>query len=338
MKKFKYIIMILMTMIICFLPQSVAYPATQNNDINLETFISNIENKNMDIKLLDEQASVYLKKSSDAIDDTIELDYQYKATDLQHQKKEKINSLELEVKKSYFECSALKEEIALTNDSLNNLNKRIDMIKKRIELGLGKDNDLSTYTLQKSQIEATLCDLNNQLQQNLLNIKKICYIDINQNIDISQVQNTFEPFDDNDIENKIKNSVEKSYDLSYKQNLYNLELQKYNESDINSDIIAVKQAEINLSDVKPSREIELWTLYYNLKNLENNVYIEKINYENAINDYNLAKTQYLNGQINSMDLEDIRISMEKQRISYQRSINSYILSKEEFENELNDIV
>ncbi|QCX33446.1 hypothetical protein FDN13_06810 [Caloramator sp. E03] len=338
MKKYKYLIIILTTMIIYFFPQSVAYSITQNNDINLETLISNIKNKNMDIKLLDEQSSIYLKKSSDAIDDTTELDYQYKAADLQHQKKAKMQSLELEVKKSYYECNALKDEIALTNDSLNNLNKKIDMLKKKIDLGLAKDNDLSTYILQKSQIEATLYDLNNQLQQNLLNIKKICYIDINQDIDISQIQITFEPFDDNDIENKIKNSVEKSYDLSYKQNLYNLELKKYNESDINSDLIAVKQAEVNLSDAKPSREIELWTLYYNLKNLENNVYIEKINYENYINNYNISKIQYLNGQINALDLEDIRIAMEKQKISYQRSINSYMISKEEFENELNDIV
>ncbi|SKA76674.1 Outer membrane protein TolC [Caloramator quimbayensis] len=343
--------------------------------LTLQDAISNIEKQNTEIKLMDQKIAILEKQYKTALDNAekaktdtstnIQSNINLRKTELlnwkksqltlenaKHDRDDKLNSLIQDIKKQYYEALMIKEDISNYQEEINNLNKNISIVNAKINVGKMKSSDLKNYETQKSQLEAQLWTSQKQLNIAFLNIKRILNIDINKQIDIEPVNIAVKTFDDSDIENKIKNTIENSYDI--KKQALDLELSKLEykivdensnkssdeESENNYSTLLNLEASINtkeasLENAKTSLEANLWSSYNNLKNLEYNIEIEKLNLEIAQITYDITKASVSLNSSLSVDEISSHIALLKQQTKFQRAINQYVLSVESLENQLN---
>lgn len=103
---------------------------------------------------------------------------------------------------------------------------------------------------------------------------------------------------------------------------------------MNSEL-SLKDLQNKSADTYTSMQVKLWNSYYNLKNKEDAVQAQNAALEVAQMTYDKAKQSFDNGLIDKVTLDLADYSLDKQKVDTQNAINDYMVSKEQFEYMLN---
>jgi hypothetical protein len=266
-------------------------------------------------------------------------------------KSDRLENLKESVQNQYIGALQIQSDKESIQKEIDSLEKKIEQFNLRIRLGQIKNSDVNPLKIQKSQLVSQLNMKSKELNLALLSLKQNLYIDLGKEIYLEPVKLDYIKFNDVNIEKRISDAVDKSSSLA-KQNkdleLAKLEYDivvKYGDDDKDDDYdvppealdieVSIKDKEIKLADARTNHETSLWTSYYNLKNLEDNVEIERLNLESAEITFNLTQVKVKTGLATGLDESNDRIALDKQKNVLQKIINQYVLQSQIFENSLN---
>lgn len=271
---------------------------------------------------------------------------QLEIDDLKHNRTNKLNLLKIDIERQFAESLRIQSDISAIQDELNNLDKQIADTKLQIEAGTATDINLKPIEVSRVQAASELDFSKNQLKEALLNLKKDLGIDLNKELSLEPLKFQYSKYDSSNIEDKIKAAVDKSYDYQSKEKDIDLANNEYeivrNNTDFDGDVLKdMHEAEMNLSnkqvelgDIKPSLELSLRIAYNNLKNLENDVEIQKITLENKQVNLNAVKYKVEAEMDTNLSLLNAQVEVNKQQNTLQKAINDYMLAIKNFEEEL----
>lgn len=345
--------------------------AADATGLTLDDALKNIEQNNFDIKLLDEKIKVYERQYKDAVDranaykgmsfdgedrsDKIKhlkdksltpIRKLYDLNNLKHDREEKIKSLMIDVERQFTSVSMLQDNTQNIKAELDNLNKKISETELKIKKGLLTSTSLTPLKSQKIQLASQLSSFQRQLNEALLTLKKNLGIELSKEINLSPLKLELKKFDDADVEKRISEALENTYD--FKNLTKDLELTKIeyeivkdnsdldaNNQDLNQLEIDLKNKEVTLNDVKPTLELNLWSTYFNLKNLEDEIEIQKLNLESAEITLNTTSAKVKTGKDTTTNELNARLALDKQKNALQKAINDYMLAVKNFEKLIN---
>ncbi|MTK11798.1 MAG: hypothetical protein F8N39_06825 [Clostridiaceae bacterium] len=99
--------------------------------------------------------------------------------------------------------------------------------------------------------------------------------------------------------------------------------------------LTLQDYENKSADTYTLTQVSLWNSYYNLKNKEDAVQTKKSALEAVQLTYDKAKQSFDNGLIDKVTLDLAELNLANQKVDTQDAINDYMVSKEQFEYMLN---
>jgi hypothetical protein len=233
-------------------PTTVSIIGSQT--LSLDQVLSYIEKNNVKVKAADAKISLYQKQfdrdkmNAELINNsgTSEVNYprgQYVTvklqTDVLPKKDEQnindakndrdtlLNDIKFDVEQKYMDALSCQDKIDIINKQIENVDNQISIMKAKIDQGVAISTQLNSLNVQKSQLMASLNAPKAQLEQDLLSIKQAINMDLDSDLTLVPTEKTYSKYDDSDIQDKIENAVEQSYNLKkINNNIAILEIQK----------------------------------------------------------------------------------------------------------------
>jgi hypothetical protein len=346
---------------------------TENNDqtaLNLEEAFEYIEKNNIEIKLLDEKIKITERQYKESLDmanylkgkdfsgeettDAVKHEKDQKLThkrklydlnNLKHDREEKLKDLKADIEKQFTSVSLQQENTLSIQSEINNLDKKMEEEKLKVKLGTITDINLKNLQSQRTQISNQLNLSKRQLNEALLTLKKNLGLELSKEISLAPLKMELKKFDERNIEERLTKAIESSYE--YKKQQEDVELTKVehniikdntdldgNKQDLYSIEVTLKNKEIGLEDVKPTLEFTLWSTYFSLKNLEDEIEIQKLNLESAEITLNTTAAKVKVGMDTALNELNARLSVAKQKNAVQKAVNDYMLAAKSFERQL----
>ncbi len=332
--------------------------------LTLEKAYEYIEEHNQELKLMDDKINLYEKQYQEAvarsdwargksIGGDEEQNVTYKKEELlypkqrlleldgaKHEREEKLKELKAGVKKQYLEIGVFQEELANTQSELAALDKTIEHTQTQINSGSLPQSALKQYDAQRVQMLSRIETTQRQISLNLMGLERDLGVKLAGQAKLEPLAGESVLFDDGDIANEISKAWEDSYDYLSQQGQLELaeiecDIIRYN-TYIDNNLNQLHQLEASVSNnqskleqVKPNLEATLWNKYYELKNLEGDLEIEKINLEDA--EYTLSITQSKEGlgTAKGSSVVDDTIALNQQKVKLQKAVNAYSLAVDE---------
>jgi hypothetical protein len=371
----KFISFLLLLAFTFGLPSSYIVASANSISLTFEQALDIVEKNNSEIKLLDKKITIYerqynddLKKAKEAewnvkYNGKIDLDmkmkelvnWRKKLLELNNQKNirdERLIELKLDVQKYYLNSLLLQDEIQNLQNELLTVDKKIGQINAKIKSGQLKPTDSNSLKTQRSQLVSLINTTKRQLDTSILDLKKLIGMDSKSQIALAPYKVEFKKFDDKDMEKKIKESIEKSYeiirsieDLKITKIEYDITAEYAHDDDENDEElsmealqleVSLKDKELGIGDLTSSSETKLWSSYYNLKNLEDTIEIEKLNLLISEIELTFVQSKVKVDLANFNDESNVRVAVSKQKSKLQRHINDYCISALSFRNELGE--
>ncbi|MDF2521902.1 MAG: hypothetical protein K0R84_2530 [Clostridia bacterium] len=354
---------------------SVAYADTVDIKVNntrylsLEEAVKSIESNNPDIKLIDRKIIIVERQYRDALAradyatgktstvQSINTSYRkdellnwkkslYTLNNLKHDRQDNLRSLASSVTKQYLDALLTQEDIKNIQYEIDNLDKSIKQLEARVSLGTAKESDVKSLEAQKIQLVSQLNSTRRQLNLDLLQLKRDLGILATTNIYLMPVERELKLFNDKDIDIRIAKALENNYEIEKKRQELELTKLEYNiimnnaivnlPPEANSLETSIKDKEAALGEELLSQEASLWSTYYNLKNLEDNIEIEKLNVETSQINFDMVSAKVEIGMLTELDLAKARLDLSKQKINLERAINEYMLAADNFTIQLGE--
>ena len=335
--------------------------------LTLEKAYEYIEENNQELKLMNDKINLYEKQYQEAVDRSNwakgksiggdeEQNVTYRKEELlypkqrlleldaaKHEREEKLKELKAGVKKQYLEIGVFQEELANTQSELAALDKTIEHTQTQINSGSLPQSALKQYDAQRVQMLSRIETTQRQISLNLKGLERDLGVKLAGQTKLEPLAGELVLFDDGDIANEISKAWEDSYDYLSQQGQLELaeiecDIIRYN-TYIDNNLNQLHQLEASVSNnqakleqVKPNLEATLWNKYYELKNLEGDLEIEKINLEDA--EYTLSITQSKEGlgTAKESSVVDDTIALNQQKVKLQKAINAYSLAVDELNN------
>ncbi|TWH57354.1 outer membrane efflux protein [Desulfitobacterium sp. LBE] len=332
--------------------------------LSLEKAYETIEEHNQELKLMNDKINLYEKQYQEAvarsdwakgkfIGGDEEQNVTYRKEELlypkqrlleldgaKHEREEKLKELKAGVKKQYLEIGVFQEELANTQSELAALDKTIEHTQTQINSGSLPQSALKQYDAQRVQMLSRIEATQRQISLNLKGLERDLGVKLAGQTKLEPLAGEPVLFDDGDIANEISKAWEDSYDYLSQQGQLELaeiecDIIRYN-TYIDNNLNQLHQLEASVSNnqakleqVKPNLEATLWNKYYELKNLEGDLEIEKINLEDA--EYTLSITQSKEGlgTAKGSSVVDDTIALNQQKVKLQKAINAYSLAVDE---------
>lgn len=329
--------------------------------LSLDNCLNVIEKVNPSIKISDAKIKIlknqydYDKSKSicpDSDDESsvgynIQASYNWKKSenDLNNEKQDrddKLKSLKVDLQKQYFGALADEKDIESIHAAMANLDKDIERTDAKVKLGLIDSTQLDTIKAKKSDLQSKLNSLQGSLESEQLKIKQYLNIDLNKEISLSPANKELVKFDENGIDLRIKNAVNKNHDLEKEENSISLLkslkgiYMSYDTMNAANTVrgydININQAQDKLANDKISTQIKILQSYYDLKNKDEIVQAEKLNLDVAEDNFNTIEIKFKSGMVDAIERENTRIAFEQQKNKYQRAVNDYMVTAESFKN------
>ncbi len=332
--------------------------------LTLEKAYEYIEEHNQEFKLMNDKINLYEKQYQEAvarsdwakgkfIGGDEEQNVTYRKEELlypkqrlleldgaKHEREEKLKELKAGVKKQYLEIGVFQEELANTQSELAALDKTIEHTQTQINSGSLPQSALKQYDAQRVQMLSRIETTQRQISLNLMGLERDLGVKLAGQAKLEPLAGESVLFDDGDIANEISKAWEDSYDYLSQQGQLELaeiecDIIRYN-TYIDNNLNQLHQLEASVSNnqakleqVKPNLEATLWNKYYELKNLEGDLEIEKINLEDA--EYTLSITQSKEGlgTAKGSSVVDDTIALNQQKVKLQKAVNAYSLAVDE---------
>ncbi|MBA5851294.1 TolC family protein [Clostridium sp. cel8] len=349
-------------------PTTVSIIGSQT--LSLDQVLSYIEKNNVKVKAADAKISLYQKQfdrdkmNAELINNsgTSEVNYprgQYVTvklqTDVLPKKDEQnindakndrdtlLNDIKFDVEQKYMDALSCQDKIDIINKQIENVDNQISIMKAKIDQGVAISTQLNSLNVQKSQLMASLNAPKAQLEQDLLSIKQAINMDLDSDLTLVPTEKTYSKYDDSDIQDKIENAVEQSYNLKkINNNIAILEIQKdiyrrYSYNDATGEVstgLSIENLKSSLYDTELNTKIGLWNSYYNLKNLEDTVNTEIAKVESASANYNTILAKVKEGTALSIEADSAKLSLESEKINLRNAQNNYMVAAEKFQYDL----
>lgn len=345
----------------------VVESVTVIDTLTLEKAYEYIEENNQELKLMNDKINLYEKQYQEAVDRSNwakgksiggdeEQNVTYRKEELlypkqrlleldaaKHEREEKLKELKAGVKKQYLEIGVFQEELANTQSELAALDKTIEHTQTQINSGSLPQSALKQYDAQRVQMLSRIETTQRQISLNFKGLERDLGVKLAGQTKLEPLAGELVLFDDGDIANEISKAWEDSYDYLSQQGQLELaeiecDIIRYN-TYIDNNLNQLHQLEASVSNnqakleqVKPNLEATLWNKYYELKNLEGDLEIEKINLEDA--EYTLSITQSKEGlgTAKESSVVDDTIALNQQKVKLQKAINAYSLAVDELNN------
>lgn len=343
--------------------------STSNGIITLtmEDALNSIEKSNTDLKLMNDKVNSLYKqydidhnKATSLDTSTVKSGSSYQSTmqqlkvqqlitplrdeqnvkDQKNAVSEKLNAIRFDLERQYMNVLTCNDQIDNINKTIANIDKQIQQLQEKINVGQATSDSLNTYNVQKSQLLSQINDIKASIDQSLLTIKQYLNIDLDKTLTLSSAKKDFVKFDDTDIVNKINEAVQKDYSLSKIESNINITKQQkdiYTKYASNSGISGEVSAISSLADLQTSListntslQAGLWSAYYNLKSKENAVQTQILSEESAKDTYNKTKQNFDTGMTDRVSLDSAALALDKQKNLTQRAVNDYMVYQEQF--------
>ncbi len=328
--------------------------------LTLQEAFDKVKKDNVELKMLDEKITIlnrmYDRKHAKAIeaDNSGRSDVETKKTallyasraaeDVDNAEKDKdnrIKELKREVEKEYLNIVNCNKEVENTKKTLRNLQREIEKVNANIDQGTAVENALTPLKLQKMQLETSLNPLKAQKEESEVRLRQYLNVDENTTLNFINNKKEFIKYDDSKINLVIKEALAGNYDLK-KMNkeleFAKLEVEIYEKYGRNvldaesSQKIRVNDLENSLCNLRSNVQVNMWKVYFDLKNKEALVEIEKLNLDNSASKLKEAETKYKNGLIDELQFDLAKLSFEKQNIVFEKAVNDYMINVDGFKD------
>jgi hypothetical protein len=336
--------------------------------ILLEDALKNVEYTDPQIQLYDKKLSLYIKQYSIALDEAVSAKVVADAIDTDMRKKEllnwreKLNVLEnakhdrsnfvfntkVKFEKSYSGGVQLQNDRATIANELAKLEILINQANLKLKLGLIKSTDINNLNSTKSQIQAQLNSVDRQLETIKKDIKKALTLDNSKDILLIAADKVYSKYNDSTIGDRIKKAAQESYELEkVKRDLdltklkYKIVTTYYEETvpaEADSIEASIEEKQHNLKMAALDREAALLKSYYSLKNLEDNIEIQRINVKNAELSLSEIETRIKLNKAIEVDRLTASINLAKANNKLKALVNEYMLSQASINKDLEVLV
>lgn len=332
--------------------------------IPLKDALKNLEYTDPHIQLYDKQLSLYKKQYSISLDEAISARIVVDMTDTVLRKKEKLNwkeklnvlenheqdrsnfiyNAKAKFQRSYINAVQLQKDSAAILTELDKLEISINHAKLKLQNGLIKSSELNGMNSTKAQLVAQANAIGRQLEIIKLDLKKALGIEMSKDISVVEADKVFTKFLDDSLEEKIKAAVQESFelekavkDLDLTKLKYKIVTTYYGETypaEADSIETSIEQKEHDLKLIALKKESDLWNSYYSIKNLEDNIEIQRINVKLAELNLHDVQTKIKLNKAIALDELSSSVNLSKANNKLQSLINEYMLSQESFNREL----
>lgn len=258
---------------------------------------------------------------------------------LKHDRIDVIDNVKLKFEKNYVTGVQLQKDKEVVSQELSKLEATIKQNTLRLNLGLIKASDLDKLNSTKAQLLAQLSSIDRQLDSISLSIKQSLGIDNSKSISLVPFNKVYEKYDDKSIDQKIKDAAANSYSLVKAQNELYLAKIEYElvttlfEADALENTIEEKKHSIKM--IALEEEAKLLNSYYALKNLEDNIEIQRINVDTAKRNLAEVKTKLKLNKVTAMEELTSSINLAKAENKLQSLISEYMFTQASFVKSLN---
>lgn len=336
-------------------------------NLNLNDILNMVEKNNMNIKLLNEKLELSnkmydrnlniaqsLDNDRDKSKNYYNVDFRKKQMlyykqnalechNIENERDEKIKEVKRGLKWQYFTLVNATKELYNIKEKINNIDNQIKKIESLHREGQGKLTDIYPLKVKKETLKASMDILNFKQEEALTRVKQFLGIDIKDVIEpnLKYCTMPFVKYDDSNIKMNIDKSILNNYDVKRKNKeieYANLESHIYevygrNVQDENTNIeLRIRDIKNSLEEYKLSLNINLWKGYYDLKNKEDLVYVEKSKLNQMQMAYDEGKLKLSKGLIDKITLDMMRLDFEGQKIALDKSINDYMLAVDTFKD------
>jgi hypothetical protein len=365
----RYLVILLVLSMILSLPMAVhgednATPSPIR--LNLDQANKLMEANNLEIKLLDKKIEIKVSQFEDVLDAADEARRQNKSdTSLQLKKTEvltpkqqwlqidiakndrleKFKSLKSDVKQQYINILLIQKDMSYIKEDIVSIDKKLEEIKLRMQLGQAKESDYKSLYSQKLSIQNQLNLLNTQLETSMINFKALVGIELTQPIVLEDLTLPYQVVDKNNLKNNILNSISTDFtftklnkDLELKN--FEIELTKKYDDDYRFDpeykdlLLEVTEIEAETKYEKLNLEASRWIEYYNILVLEDTIKLEEVNLEIQKINYDATTAKAKLGMIDSVTELNAKIAYDRQKNTLQRAMYDYIMAVEKFNDKL----
>jgi hypothetical protein len=320
--------------------------------------LKNIEYTDAQITLYNKKLELYKKQYFVSLSEAVSAEvYEYpKTTDnrkrevynwkvklndyenLKHDRIDVIDNVKLKFEKNYATGVQLQKDREVVAQELSKLETAIKQSTLKLDLGLIKASDLDRLNSTKAQLVAQLSSIDRQLESIYISIKQSLGIDSSKSILLEPFSKIYEKYDDNSIDQKIKNAAINSYNVIKAQNDLYLAKVEYGIAsspfEVDSIKIAIEEKEHSIKIIPLEEEAKLLNSYYALKNLEDTIEIQRISVDLAKRSLADIRTKVKLNKATSMDELTESINVSKAENKLQSLISDYMFTQTNFAKSL----
>lgn len=223
------------------------------------------------------------------------------------------------------------------DEQMNQLQQKINVGQATVDqlnpLKVKKNSLLSSISGLNAKMQTPLLTIKKYLNIDLNSDLKLSYVKKDfAKFDDSNIDKKIADAVKNDYS---YGNLEKTIDLTKKQvDIYTKYVYDSVTEPMNSQL-TLQDNQNKLSDKTTSMEVDLWDSYYNLKNKEDAVQTKNTALETTQLTYNKAKESFDKGLIDKVTLDMAELNLDNQKVDTQDAINDYMNAKDQFEYMLN---
>jgi hypothetical protein len=321
--------------------------------------LKNIEYSDPQIKLYNKKIELYKKQYYISLGEAISAEaYEYPENidnkkrevlnwkvklnsyeNLKHDRIDVIDNVKLKFEKNYVKGVQLQKDKEVVTQELSKLEMTIKQNTLKLNLGLIKASDLDKLNSAKAQLLAQLSSIDRQLDSISVSIKQSLGIDSSKSISLVPFNKVYEKYDDKSIDQQIKDACTNSYNLVKVNNEIYLAKIEYEmlTSPFEADALenSIQEKEYSIKTIALEEEAKLLNSYYALKNLEDNIEIQRISIDLAKRSLAEIKTKVKLSKATAMDELTASINLAKAENKLQSLISEYIFTQASFVKSLN---
>lgn len=331
----------------------------------LDDLLKLIETHNKEIEMLDQQvllyqkqyyrdqqnASLYAGKSSVnypkgqyasvkiMTDVTPKLDEQ-NIKNTQYQRNDELQNIKFDIEGEYLDAVNCQRQINVINSQIENVDEQIEQTNAKIQQGQLTSDALQTLQVQKSNFMASLNTPKAQLQQYELTIAQAINMNLDQTVTLPEVNKEFVKFDDSNIQSRIDQAVNNSYDITKITNniaILNIEediYKQYSYNDATGEVntgLQIQTAQNNIYTTQLQDKVNLWNQYYALKNSEDTVNTEQVKVDSAQTNYNIAAAKVQQGVLTQVELDSYSLALDSEKVNLKSAQDNYMVLSDKFQ-------
>jgi len=273
--------------------------------------------------------------------------------DLEWQRSRKQDEVVLNTTKMYY--AILNKDAMIENQKkrIERLKKVLENKKKRIEAGIDAEYTIIEDEANLKEAEVILKQLQNEEQNLRMELNINIGNEVTQKLDFKKVEIPYNEYNLDDINKVISTKLEKSYTIKKLIEEQKIDIK---EKDIVEDYVDDDASELeklasidyearveeledelltlkyDIEDEKKNIEAKIRTDYNNILNLQNEVLMKKLTYENANINLKAEEAKYKAGKSTQMNVDIAKENVDSALYEYNTAKLNYYIAVEEFKN------